>query len=158
MLIWLWYAMMANEEVNVLTLKMDDLEYSLSYKEIVTKPSVVWYVSRAIPLEAQIRCKDPPYCKYLDSSLGSKGPMSTISISIYIYIYTYNGKLVVSVASDSMGDPNPFHLLGIHGFQKFTRKKNMNHLSWEQLMVHGKYVVFLSLAAWFICSHDGLPI
>lgn len=41
-----------NEEVNVLTLKMDDLEYSLSYKEIVTKSSVVWYFSRAIPLEA----------------------------------------------------------------------------------------------------------
>lgn len=54
-----------------------------------------------------------------------------------------------------------FAFLGIHGFQtlppdfwttKNSQKKNMNHLSWEQLMVHGKYVVFLSLAAWFICS------
>lgn len=58
-----------------------------------------------------------------------------------------NDKLVVSVDSDSMGDPNPFHFWGSMDSKNSQEKKNMNHLSWEQLMVHGKYVVFLSLAA-----------
>lgn len=67
--------MMANEEVNVSTLKMDDLEYSLSYKEIVTKSSVVWYFSRAIPLEA-------------NSLVSSLFPWVQKTHINYIYIYT----------------------------------------------------------------------
>lgn len=50
--------MMANEEDNVLTLKMDDLEYSLSYKEIVTNHLWFGTFPELASLEAQMRCKD----------------------------------------------------------------------------------------------------